>query len=82
MRGLLRALHGARHLGAARRAGHARDAVEWLSSLGSMLACEQGCTALGLIAGPEGWPMPHQGPVPADVPAAVEDAVRRMGGAR
>ena len=58
-----------------------RDAVEWLSSLGSPLACEQGCTVLGMIAGPDGWPMPHQGPVPADVSAAVEDALRRMGGA-
>lgn len=58
-----------------------RDAVEWLSSLGSPLACEQGCTTLGLIAGPDGWPMPHRGPVPADVTAAVEDALRRMGGA-
>ncbi len=59
-----------------------RDSVDWLSSLGSLLACEQGCTVLGLIAGRDGWPMPHQGPVPEDVTAAVEDAMRRMGGAR
>ena len=58
-----------------------RDSVEWLSSLGSMLACERGCTVLGLIAGPHGWPNLHHGPAPADVPAAVEDAMRRMGGA-
>jgi hypothetical protein len=37
------------------------DAVGWLSALGSPLACEQECTTLSTIAGPDGWPLAKGG---------------------